>query len=222
MFDAIRKILLEPVYFTVIMKRMAVLASGNGTNLQAIIDAVAAGKILGEVGLVISDRKSAYALVRAEQSGIPRIAMPRTRENRESYFTGIKDAIESAGCDFIVLAGFMKILPDDFVEHFRNRIINIHPALLPSFGGRGYYGRHVHEAVLESGARITGCTVHFVSSEVDGGPIIEQISMPVMDNDTPDTLAERIHGIEHEALVFAASLLMSGNYRIEGRRVIRL
>ena len=203
------------------MKKLAVLASGNGTNLQAIINAIETGRLNARIALVISDRREAYALRRAEKHGIKAVCRPRTADNRETYFQEILELLESNAPDLIVLAGFMKILPDDFIDSFENMIINIHPSLLPCFGGKGFYGNKVHRSVLESGARITGCTVHFASTEIDGGPIIEQRTMEVRDNDTPETLAERIHPVEHEALVDAISLILSGNYSIAGKRVAR-
>lgn len=203
------------------MKKLAVLASGNGTNLQAIIDAIESGKLNAEIVLVISDRRNAYALERAKSHGIKAVYSPRTSQNRETYFQELVELISDANPDLIVMAGFMKILPDDFILKFEGRMINIHPSLLPCFGGKGYYGSKVHEAVIESGARITGCTVHVVSTEVDGGPIIEQRMLEVDDADTPESLAQKIHPIEHEALVYSVSLMLSGKYSIEGKRVMR-
>ncbi len=203
------------------MKRIAVLASGNGTNLQAVIDAIESGGLQAKIVLVLSDKKGAYALKRAESHGLKAVALEKTPENRERYFNLLLSEIEEASPDFIVLAGFMKILPELLLERFENRIINIHPSLLPSFGGMGLYGARVHKAVLESGARVTGCTVHFVSADVDGGPIIEQRTMEVKDTDNTESLSERIHSIEHPALVSAIALLVSGNYSIQGKRVIR-
>ncbi len=203
------------------MKRLAVLASGNGTNLQAIIDAIESGRLNAGIAVVISDKRDAYALKRAEKHGIKAICMSRTAENRETYFHDIIEILNSNAPDLIVLAGFMKILPDSFIERFENRIINIHPSLLPCFGGKGFYGNRVHKAVIGSGARVTGCTVHFASTEIDGGPIIEQRTLEVRDNDTPETLAERIHPVEHEALVDAIGLILSGKYSISGKRVAR-
>lgn len=203
------------------MKRLAILASGNGTNLQAIIDAVESGRLEAQIALVLSDRSNAYALSRAERHGIMPQLLVRTEKNKAEYFRLLLESVEKANVDLIVLAGFMKILPAFFIEKYENRIINIHPSLLPAFGGRGLYGSKVHRAVMESGARITGCTVHFASHDVDGGPIIEQMCMEVRDIDTEETIAERIHEIEHVALVKALSLVLSGNYEIRGKRVIR-
>lgn len=203
------------------MKRVAVLASGNGTNLQAIIDAIESGRLRAEIGIVLSDKRDAYALTRARNHGLNAVFFPRTKENRDTYFKEVMELILKAEIDLIVLAGFMKILPDDFIHKFKNKIINIHPSLLPCFGGVGFYGRKVHEEVIRSGSRISGCTVHFTSTEVDGGPIIEQRTVLVLDDDTPETLAERIHPIEHEALVYSIALILSGSFEIKGKRVIR-
>lgn len=201
------------------MKKLVVLVSGNGTNLQAIIDAVESGKIDASVSAVIADR-DCYALKRAEKHRIRGVLMKRTPENREHYFEDLLKAMEAEEPDLVVYAGFMKILPPFIVERFPLKMINIHPALLPCFGGKGFYGRHVHEAVLESGARISGCSVHFVTEEVDGGPIIVQKAVEVSDEDTPDSLANKIHVIEHEALVEAVRKIISGKYEIRGKRVI--
>lgn len=203
------------------MRRIAVLASGNGTNLQAIIDAIESGRLNANISLVLSDKKDAYAITRAREHGIDCRVLVRNAENRETYFRELMSTVEKSSPDIIVLAGFMKILPDFFIKNYENRIINIHPSLLPCFGGKGLYGMKVHQAVLNSGARITGCTVHFASPEVDGGPIIEQRTLAVLDDDTPETLAERIHTVEHGALVDAIALILSGKYLIEGKRVIR-
>lgn len=202
------------------MKKILVLASGNGTNLQAVIDAIDSGSIKAEICEVISDREDAYALIRARNHGIEGRAIVRTEENREGYFDALLKEMSLKDPDLIVLAGFMKILPDFIINEFRNRIINIHPSLLPCFGGKGLYGMKVHRAVIDSGARVTGCTVHFASNDVDGGPIIEQRTMDIFDTDTAESLAERIHQIEHPALVTSISLVLEDNYRIEGKRVI--
>ena len=215
------KLLSLSAYKLTVMKKLAFLASGNGTNLQAVIDAVESGILQAEISIVISDRVNAYALTRARNHGINAVEFPRTAKNRGTYFDTIAKLIEDSSADLIVLGGFMKILPDEFIRKFENMIINIHPSLLPCFGGKGFYGSKVHEAVLESGARISGCTVHFTSAEVDGGPILEQRTVQVADDDTPESLADRIHPVEHEALVYSVGLVLDGNYEIKGKRVIR-
>ena len=201
-------------------KRIVVLASGEGTNFQAIIDAVASGKLRADIAALVSDRKNCGALERAKKNNIRAISFPRNEANRDAYFKDLCAQVELAGPDIIVMAGFMKILPDWFVMRFPLKIINTHPSLLPCFGGPGFYGIRVHEKVLESGARITGCTAHFVTPEVDSGPIILQKSVPVLDDDTPSTLSERVKEVEHEALVEAVGIVLEGKFRISGKRVL--
>ena len=200
---------------------VVVLASGEGTNLQAIMDAIAKGEMDCTVSLVVSDVRGARALERARNSGVPAVYLPREKRSQDEYSEAIRDLIRSYPHDFIVLAGFMRILSGSFIRAFPNRIINIHPSLLPCFGGKGFYGEKVHKSVIESGARISGCTVHFVTEDVDLGPIIDQEPVPVLDGDTPDKLAMRIHPVEHKLLVRSIRLLVSGKYEIIGKRVVR-
>ena len=200
---------------------VVVLASGEGTNLQAIMDAIAKGELDCTVSLVVSDVRDARALERARNSGVPAVYLPREKRSQDEYSDAIWDLIRSYPHDFIVLAGFKRILSGSFIRAFPNRIINIHPSLLPCFGGKGFYGEKVHKSVIESGARISGCTVHFVTEDVDLGPIIDQEPVPVLDGDTPDKLAMRIHPVEHELLVRSIRLLVSGKYEIIGKRVVR-
>jgi len=201
--------------------KMVVLVSGRGTNLQAIIDAIKERKIDGKIVAVISNRKKAYALERAKREGIPTYYLPaRKNETREDYDRRLNEIIEPLNPDLIVLAGFLRILSPWFVNKYRNKIINIHPALLPSFAG--LYGEHVHKAVLEYGCKVSGCTVHFVDDKVDHGPIIIQKCVEVKDNDAVESLAARILEKEHESLVEAIQLLSQGKIKIEGRKVIRL
>lgn len=202
-------------------KRIVVLASGEGTNFQALIEGVASGEVNGTIEALVSDRKSCGALERARKNNIRPISFPRTESNRESYYLELFTIVEKLKPDIIVMAGFMKILPDWFVMKFPLKIINTHPSLLPCFGGKGFYGHRVHEKVIESGARISGCTAHFVIPDVDAGPIILQRSVPVEDYDTPDTLAEKVKKVEHGALVEAVSMVLEGKFRISGKRVIR-
>ncbi len=201
------------------MIKIVVLASGRGTNLQAIIDACERGEIDGKVIAVISDRKDAFALQRARKHGIKDIFLNPKGLRREEYDKKLLEVLENLQPDLIVLAGYMRILSPFVVRKYYGKIINIHPALLPSFGGKGYYGERVHRAVLEYGCKVSGCTVHFVDEEVDHGPIIVQRCVPVMEDDTPETLAERILIEEHKALVYAVKLFAEGRLRIEGRRV---
>lgn len=202
-------------------KRIVVLASGKGTNFQALVDAVKNDELRAEIVGLISDRKGAGALKRARDSGIKAISFPRTEENREGYFRELGSIIRDLKPDLIVTAGFMKILPTWLVEEYRFRIINTHPSLLPCFGGPGFYGHRVHEKVLESGARISGCTVHFVTTDVDAGPIILQAPVEVLDDDTPESLSERVKSVEHDLLVRGAGMVLEGKIDISGKRVRR-
>ena len=174
--------------------RIAVLVSGGGTNLQAIIDAQKSGIIhSGEVVLVISNNKNAYALTRAESNGIKAVYISKKETNsQEAFESELIKAIEENEIDLIVLAGFMSILSEGFTSRYPKRIINVHPALIPSFCGKGYYGLKVHEAALEKGVKVTGATVHFVNEIPDGGEIIAQKAVEVMDGDTPETLQKRV------------------------------
>ena len=201
------------------MIKIVVLASGRGTNLQAIIDACEQGEIDGRIIAVISDRQDAYALERARKHGIKDIFLNPKGLKREEYNKKLLALLDSLSPDLIVLAGYMRILSPFIVEKYLGKIMNIHPALLPSFGGKGYYGERVHRAVLEYGCKVSGCTVHFVDEKVDHGPIIVQRCVPVLENDTPETLAERVLIEEHKALVEAVKLFAEGRLRIEGRRV---
>jgi phosphoribosylglycinamide formyltransferase-1 len=202
--------------------RIGVLASGGGTNLQAIIDACEAGRITGEVVVVISDVHCG-ALERARAAGIPEhLLNRRDRERfptREAFDTAMRERLEQHHVDLVCLAGYMRIFTHEFVNPFAGRIMNIHPALLPSFGGKGMWGHHVHEAVLNYGCKVSGCTVHFVWLETDGGPIVLQRTVPVMEDDTPETLAARILPQEYAAYTEAIQLFAEGRLRIEGRRV---
>ena len=174
--------------------KIAVLVSGGGTNLQAIIDAIASGKITNtEIALVISNKESAYALKRAEQAGIKgAVINPKQYADKEAYSQDMIKTIKDAGCELIVLAGFLVVLPESFVNAFEGKIINIHPSLIPSFCGDGFYGLKVHEKALERGVKVTGATVHYVDSGTDTGPIINQKAVYIMPDDTPETLQRRV------------------------------
>ena len=200
--------------------RIGVLASGRGSNLQAIMDACKSGYIPGEVVCVISDKKDAFALERARREEIPAIFLdPSLYANREEYDLALAQILKEHRVDLVCLAGFMRILSPPFIEEFRNRIMNIHPALIPSFCGKGMYGLKVHQAVLDFGVKVTGCTVHFVTEEVDLGPIIVQIPVLVREDDTPETLSQRVLKREHRAYPLAIKLFAEGRLKIEGRRV---
>ncbi len=173
--------------------RIAVLCSGGGTNLQAILDAKAAGNLPdGEIVLVVADSEAAYALERAKRQGIPAAVFDKHVYSRAAREQAILAALGEKKIGLVVLAGFMTVLSADFVKAYEGRIVNIHPALLPSFGGVGMYGLHVHEAVLAAGVKVTGATVHYVTEVCDGGPIIAQKAVEVREGDTPETLQRRV------------------------------
>jgi len=199
--------------------RMAVLLSGGGRTLQNFIDRIAAGALDASVSVVISSRADAYGLERARRHGIPAVCIPSRRYRGD--FDRMSKAIhrELAGypVDLIAMAGFMCLFR--VPEQFLGRTMNIHPALIPMFCGKGYYGHHVHEAVLNYGCKVSGCTVHFADNEYDHGPIIIQKTVPVLDDDTPETLAARVFEKECEAYPEAIQLFAEGRLRIEGRRV---
>ena len=175
--------------------KIAVLVSGGGTNLQALIDAQKAGIIVhGEIAVVISGNPDAYALTRAGDAGIPTAIVSKKLlgGSQEAFEAGILAEIEKAGAELIVLAGFMSILSESFTSRFPRRILNVHPALIPSFCGKGFYGLHVHEAALAYGVKVTGATVHFVNEIPDGGEIILQKAVDILPGDTPETLQRRV------------------------------
>ncbi len=200
------------------MLNIGVLVSGGGTNLQKLIDAEQAGEIVnGKLRVVISSRPDAYALERAQKAGIETATLRRKDyDSVESYSQALIDALRERQVDLVVLAGFLTITGDNFVEAFRNKIINVHPALLPSFGGKGYYGLHVHEAALARGVKVTGATVHFVNEVCDGGPIILQKAVAVQEGDTPETLQKRVmEEAEWLLLPKAVSLFCQGKLSVE-------
>ena len=174
--------------------KIAVLVSGGGTNLQAIIDAINDGKITNtELALVISNKESAYALKRAENAGVKGVYIsPKQFDDREAYSQEMIRFIKEAGCELVVLAGFLVVLPESFVNAFEGRIINIHPSLIPSFCGDGFYGLKVHEKALERGVKVTGATVHYVDAGTDTGPIINQRAVYIEPGDTPEVLQKRV------------------------------
>lgn len=198
-----------------VSKKIGVLVSGRGSNLQAIIDSIAAGSLPLEISVVISDIPGAYALERAQKAGLQSVTVDRRScASKEEFEAQIDAALAAAGCELVVLAGFMRILSAAFVEKWHHKIINIHPALLPSFPGL-----HGQRQAVEYGVKFSGCTVHFVDAGTDSGPIILQKVVPVLDDDTEDTLAERILTEEHKALPEALRLWAAGRLQIEGRRV---
>lgn len=172
---------------------IAVLVSGGGTNLQAIIDFDADGKLeSGKIVKVISSKEGAYALTRAENNGIEGVVVKRKGKTQADFERELIDELEKCGAEVIVLAGFMCILSKDFTDRYKDRIINVHPSLIPSFCGEGFYGLKVHEAALEYGVKVTGATVHFVNEVPDGGKIIMQRAVSIKENDTPETLQKRV------------------------------
>ena len=200
--------------------RIGVLASGRGSNLQAIIDSIRAGRLDARIAVVVSDNADAIALERARGAGIEaRCIDPGPRKSRlsDEAEAGVIESLDACDVDLVALAGFMRILSSQFVRHFRSRILNIHPALLPSFPGL-----HSQKQALDYGVRYSGCTVHFVDEGVDTGPIIVQAVVPVLESDTEDTLSERILREEHRIYTEAIGLFGEGRLRIEGRHVIIL
>ena len=204
------------------MKKIAVLVSGGGTNLQALIDAQHAGKLVGgEIVAVISSDPTAYALQRAANANIPGYVVSRKDyPSNRAMTAALVEQLKALEIDLVVLAGFMTILTEEMVQAYPNAIINIHPALIPSFCGPGCYGLHVHEKALAYGVKISGATVHFVSEECDGGPIIIQKAVDVLPDDTPEVLQRRImEQCEWKILPQAVSLFCQDKLRVEGRVV---
>ena len=198
------------------------MVSGGGTNLQALIDAQERGELSsGKIALVIASREGAYALERAAKAGIPGyVVARRDYPSNQAMTVALVDKLNALGIDLVVLAGFMVILTGEMVRAYPNAILNVHPALIPSFCGEGYYGLHVHEKALEYGVKVSGATVHFVSEECDGGPIVLQKAVEVAENDTPETLQRRImERAEWVILPRAVSLFCQGRLRVEGRTV---
>ncbi len=199
--------------------RIGVLASGGGTNLQAIIESCESGEIYGDVVVVISNDPEAFALERARKHGIPAFAFPHKGMTREDHEKEIVACLERNGVDLVVLAGYLRMMTSVMVSRYVGRMINTHPALLPSFGGKGMHGLKVHQAVIDRGCKVSGCTVHFVTLDVDGGPIIAQKAIQVLEDDNAETLQERVLKEEHKLLPKAIRLFAQGKLKIEGRRV---
>ena len=201
------------------MKSIIVFASGEGTNFQAIADAVWNGKLDCKVSAVICERRNAGVLERSRSMGIESVYIPYSKNEPEKFFKDVLKRLNEYKPDLIVLAGFLKILDSTLIKQFHNRIINIHPSLLPCFGGSGFYGAKVHEAVIRSGTKYSGATVHFVTEDIDGGPIIMQEVCAVDDTDTPETLAEKVHKIEHKIIVESIKIIIEDKIEINGNRV---
>ena len=203
------------------MMNIAVLVSGGGTNLQALIDAEKRGeKKNGKITCVISSNPDAYALERAKNNGIETVVVPKKDyPDRSEYTAAVTNALVEAKADLVVYAGFMIILDSQIVKAFPNKMMNVHPALIPSFCGKGFYGLRVHEAVLASGVKLTGATVHFVTEDCDAGPIIAQKAVPVLNGDTPETLQRRVmEECEWKILPEAVSLFCQGRIKINGNK----
>lgn len=205
------------------MLKIAVLVSGGGTNLQAVIDGIAAGSITNaEVSLVISNNKNAFALERGRRNGIESLCIsPRDYENRNEFHKTLLKLLEDRDIDLVVLAGYLIVISEAMIQTYRNRIINIHPSLIPSFCGTGYYGLKVHEKALERGVKVTGATVHFVDEGTDTGPIILQKPVPVEQGDTPKTLQQRVmEQAEWQILPKAIDLIANGKVKVVENRVL--
>ena len=196
-------------------KRIAVLLSGRGSNFEAIADNVAAGRINAEIAVVLSNRPDALGLERARQRGLPTVVLPSKGLEREAYDRQVVAALREKQVDLVCLAGFMRVLSPHLVREFRDRILNIHPGLLPAFSGL-----EAQRQALEYGVKVSGCTVHFVDEFVDHGPIILQACVPVLDDDTPDTLSARILREEHRIYSEAINLVLNDRIRVEGRHVV--
>ena len=204
------------------MLKIVVCVSGGGTNLQAIIDGVHAGSIPNvEILRVISNNRNAHALERAKQAGIEGICVsPGDYPDREQFDKALLNAVDEVSPDLIVLAGFLVVLPPQLIKEYENKIINIHPSLIPSFCGKGYYGLKVHEAVLERGVKVTGATVHFVDEGTDTGPIIMQKAVQVLQRDTPETLQQRVmEEAEWVILPWSLALIAAGAVTVVDGRV---
>jgi phosphoribosylglycinamide formyltransferase-1 len=196
--------------------RVGVLVSGRGSNLQALLDGIAAGCVAAEVALVVSNHAGVFALERAKARGVPTATIERRGfASRAAQQAAFADEFERRAVDLVVLAGFDRVLEPGFLARFPLRVINIHPSLLPSFGG----GLHAQAEALAHGVKVSGCTVHFVTDDVDGGPIILQAAVPVLEADTPETLSARILEQEHQLLPRAVDLFAAGRLAVEGRLV---
>lgn len=205
------------------MLKIAVLVSGGGTNLQAIIDKIAEGVITNtEIAVVISNNKNAYALERAKQAGIEAVCVsPKDYENREQFNQEFLKTLDSYQVDLVVLAGFLVVISPAMIQKYENRIINIHPSLIPSFCGTGYYGLKVHEGALARGVKVTGATVHFVDEGTDTGPIILQKAVEVQNGDTPEILQRRVmEQAEWEILPRAIHLIANGKVTVKDKKAV--
>jgi phosphoribosylglycinamide formyltransferase-1 len=200
---------------------LCVLASGYGSNLKSIIKSQKKGKIKSKVVLVISNNSTSNVLNIARKNQIPAVHLSKKQfMTEQDYVREFLECLTNHNVDLIILAGYMKLLPSEIIKAYKNRIINIHPALIPSFCGHGYYGMKVHEAVIEFGARVTGATVHIVDEEYDHGPIVVQKTLKVHRDDTPETLQKKVLKIEHKLLPEAIKLMESKKFNVIGRKVV--
>ncbi len=200
--------------------RLAVCVSGGGTTLQNLVDRITAGLLAAEVVQVVAGKPGIGAIIRAESAGLPVAVEARSGRSVADHSAAIFGRIRDARADLVVLGGFLSLLqiPDDY----RGRVINVHPSLIPAFSGKGFHGSHIHQAAIEWGVKLSGCTVHFVDATYDTGPIIFQLPVPVLATDTAATLAARVAEAEREALPEAIALYAAGKLRIDGRRVVIL
>ena len=200
--------------------RLAVFASGGGSNFAAMLAAIDAGRLDADPVLLVADRPGTGAAEKAEARGVPvAILAPAGFADEDAFADALLDALGRHGATHVALAGYLKKVPARVVAAFRHRMLNVHPALLPAFGGKGYYGHRVHEAVIEHGCRVSGATVHLVDTEYDTGPIVLQACVAVRPDDTPRTLAARVLEVEHRLFPEALQLFAAGRARVEGRRV---
>ena len=201
------------------VKKIAVFASGGGTDFQSIIDANAKENFC-EIAYLVASKPNIGAITRAQNAGIKTVAYDKAKgEGITAFYRELTELFQKEGIDYLVLAGWLLIIPAEFIAGFEDRIINIHPALIPSFCGKGFYGLKVHEAAISYGVKLSGATVHFVEADVDGGAIIMQRAVPVLDGDTPEALQERVLAVEHEILPQCVKLLCEGKVIKEGRQV---
>ena len=200
------------------MKKIAVFASGGGTDFQSVIDANERERFC-EIEYLVASKPEIGALERAKKHGIKTLVFDKTSENKEEFYARIAKTLKESGVEYIVLAGWLLVVPASFIKEFENGIINIHPSLIPAFCGMGYYGLKVHTAAIEYGVKLSGATVHFVEADVDGGAIIMQRSVPVLDDDTPESLQARVLKEEHVMLPECVKLLCEGRIEKCGRQV---
>lgn len=200
---------------------IAVFASGGGSNFQVLIDKQATGELPVSITLMVGNNSKANAFDRAKKHNIPTLHISQSHFTSEKeYVTTLLHNLDKAQVDLIVLAGFMKMIPSELIQKYRNRIVNIHPALLPAFGGKGMYGMHVHRAIVEYGAKVTGITVHFVDEEYDHGPVIFQDTIAVTSEDTPEDVAAKVLTVEHNSLWRVVRALATKTIAIKGRKIV--